>query len=76
LANSLTIKKLKTCIGNKAVDLVGRSKMPDVIDSLDQERFDVILIDSLSEEAGYFGCSEPGNPVWLSHSLGKNEPHC
>lgn len=52
IANTMTITRLNACMDNNGVDLIGIAKMPEAIARLQQERFDVILIDSLLEEAG------------------------
>ncbi len=52
IANAMTIIRLNTCLDSNSVDLIGLSKIPEAIARLHQERFDVILIDSLLEEAG------------------------
>lgn len=51
LGNIMTIKRLNAWMDADGVDLVGLSGMSEAISRLQQERFDVILIDSLLEEA-------------------------
>jgi DNA-binding response OmpR family regulator len=52
LGDALTIARLNTCIDTADVDLIGLSRIPEAIKHIKQEKFDVILIDSLLEEAG------------------------
>jgi DNA-binding response OmpR family regulator len=51
LGNTLTLKRLNACTVNNGVDIVGLSQTPEAIALLQSERFDVVLIDSLLEEA-------------------------
>jgi DNA-binding response OmpR family regulator len=52
LGDALTIARLNTYIDTADIDLIGLSGIPEAINHIRQERFDVILIDSLLEEAG------------------------
>lgn len=50
LTGALTLKRLN--IGNYGIEIVKFSKISEAIDRVQQERFDIILVDSLTEEAG------------------------
>ena len=52
IGNTMTINRLNFWIDNKGFDLIGLSRIPEALAILQQERFDIILIDSLLEEAG------------------------
>jgi DNA-binding response OmpR family regulator len=52
LGNIKTIKRLYASMDNDGIDLVGISGVSEAFARLEQENFDVILIDSLIEEVG------------------------
>jgi DNA-binding response OmpR family regulator len=68
LGSILTIKRLYASVDQEGIDLVGISGMSEAFARLEQERFDIILIDSLIEELGdacrYF-CKMACTPIAL-----------
>ena len=53
LGNIMTLKRLDASLDNEGIDLVSISGLSEAFARLEQERFDVVMIDSLIEEVGY-----------------------
>jgi DNA-binding response OmpR family regulator len=52
IASTMTILRLNANIDNNTVDLIGLTEISEAFSRLHQERFNIILVDSLLEEAG------------------------
>jgi DNA-binding response OmpR family regulator len=68
LGTTATPKRLNACTARGGLDLVCFSRMTDMVSRLQQEKYDVILVDSLHEEA-FSACRDlvemTGSPVVL-----------